>query len=239
MQSPGVTLQNFDLLHLEIPQFRYGQQIVFQDTSIDLVLYGWTGLVGRSGVGKTTLMRCLSGLERLRTPLRTVLMTQNDQLLPWKTVIDNVVLPALMQQQKPNYDWAQQLLVMMGLQGTEAYLPHQLSTGMRQRVALARTLYQEADLILLDEPFGALDALTREQLYPLISTALQGKTVLMVSHDPQEVMRLSDRIYLMAGQPAHLYHLDYPINGTVPRALNHPFVNRYAADLVNQLEGSW
>ncbi|WP_051908568.1 ABC transporter ATP-binding protein [Candidatus Odyssella acanthamoebae] len=239
MQSPGVTLQNFDLLHLEIPQFRYGQQTVFHDTSIDLVLHGWTGLVGRSGVGKTTLMRCLSGLERLRTPLRTVLMTQNDQLLPWKTVLDNVVIPALMQQQKPNYDWAQQLLVMLGLRGTEASLPHQLSTGMRQRVALARTLYQEADLILLDEPFGALDALTREQLYPLIVTALQGKTVLMVSHDPQEVMRLSDRIYLMSGKPAHLYHLDYPINGAIPRALNHPFVSRYAVDLVNQLEGSW
>ncbi|MBW8308446.1 MAG: ABC transporter ATP-binding protein [Candidatus Paracaedibacteraceae bacterium] len=239
MQSPGGTLQHFDLLHLEIPQFRYGQQTVFHDTSIDLVLHGWTGLVGRSGVGKTTLMRCLSGLERLRTPLRTVLMTQNDQLLPWKTVIDNVVIPALMQEQKPNYDWAQQLISMMGLRGHEKDLPHQLSTGMRQRVALARTLYQEADLILLDEPFGALDALTREQLYPLIVTALQGKTILMVSHDPQEVMRLSNRIYLMAGKPAHLYHLAYPINGTVPRSLNHPFVSCYAADLVNQLEGSW
>lgn len=239
MQSPILSnLQTCDLLHLEIPQFRYGEQIIFFDTSIDLVLNGWTGLVGASGVGKTTLMRCLGGLERLRTPLRAVLMTQNDQLLPWKTVLDNVVVSALMQGQKPDYKRAQRLLKTMGLRDKDKLLPHQLSTGMRQRVALARTLYHEADLILLDEPFGALDALTREQLYPLVVTALQGKTVLMVSHDPQEVMRLSQRVYLMSGKPAHLYHLDYPVYGDVPRSLAHPFVNRYAVDLVAQMRGN-
>lgn len=232
-------MHNFDLLHLEIPQFCYGDNVIFQDTSIDLVLNGWTSLVGRSGVGKTTLMRCLSGLERMRTPLRTVLMTQNDQLLPWKTTLDNVVLPDLLRREKPDRDHARDLLKSLGLAGKELALPNQLSTGMRQRVALARTLYQEADLILLDEPFGALDALTREQLYPLVMAALSQKTVLMVSHDPQEVMRLSQRIYLMSGKPAHLYHLDYPIQGEIPRAMNHAFVSRYAADLVCQLKGSW
>lgn len=236
MHSPGIISKDFDLLHLEIPVFRYGQQTIFHDTSIDLVMNGWTGLVGRSGVGKTTLMRCLGGLERLRTPIKTVLMTQNDQLLPWKTALENVVLPAFLQHQKPDYDRGQDLLVALGLDGKGGTLPHQLSTGMRQRVALARTLYQEADLILLDEPFGALDALTREQLYPLVMRVLKDKTVLMVSHDPQEIMRLCHRVYLMSGKPAHLYHLDYPVSSQVPRPLDHPFVSRYALDLVTQLQ---
>jgi putative hydroxymethylpyrimidine transport system ATP-binding protein len=228
----------FDFLHLEIPAFRYERQVVFHDTSIDLALNGWTGLVGRSGIGKTTFMRCLGGVERLRSPLRAVLMTQNDQLLPWKTALNNVVIPAVLQQKKPDYDKASHLLAMVGLEGKESLLPQHLSTGMRQRVALARTLYQEADLILLDEPFGALDALTREQLYPLVVTALKDKTVLMVSHDPQEVMRLSHRIYLMSGKPAHLIPLTPPLDGAVPRSLDHPVVSRYAAGLITQLEAS-
>lgn len=228
-----------ELLHLQIPHFRFGDVTVFNETSIDLVLKGWTGLVGRSGVGKTTLMRCLSGLERLKTPLKTVLMTQNDQLLPWKSSLDNIVISDLLTGNEADYKRANRLLINVGLRGSENALPHQLSTGMRQRVALARTLYQEADLVLLDEPFGALDPLTREELYPLVTKLLVDKTVLMVSHDPQEIMRLSDRIYLMAGKPSHLYYLDYPITGQTPRALTHPFVTRYASDLVDQLQGSW
>jgi len=231
--------QEQDLLHLQIPHFRFGQTTVFHDTSIDLVLKGWTGLVGRSGVGKTTLMRCLSGLERLKTPLRTILMTQNDQLLPWKTTLDNIVIADLLTNTRPDYARANRLLINVGLRGHENSLPHQLSTGMRQRIALARTLYQDADLVLLDEPFGALDPLTREELYPLVRRLLVDKTVMMVSHDPQEIMRLSDRIFLMAGKPAHLYHLDYPVYGETPRELAHPFVARYATDLVHQLQGSW
>ncbi len=237
--TAALKLKEYDLLHLQIPHFRFGDTTVFNETSIDLVLAGWTGLVGRSGVGKTTLMRCLSGLERLKTPLKTVLMTQNDQLLPWKSALDNIAIADLLTTPAPDYNRANRLLINVGLRGHENALPHQLSTGMRQRVALARTLYQDADLVLLDEPFGALDPLTREELYPLVKRLLTDKTVLMVSHDPQEIMRLSDRVYLMAGKPAHLYYLDYPIEGDTPRSLTHPFVARYATDLVNQLQGSW
>lgn len=235
MNNPNLNSSLSDLLHLKIPQFRYGSNLIFGDITLDLVLNGWTGLVGRSGVGKTTLIRCLSGLERLRMPLRTVLMTQHDQLLPWKTVIENIILSDVLQRKKPDYNHAQNLLHMMGLEEHEKMLPQALSAGMRQRVALARSLYQEADLVLLDEPFSALDALTREQLYPLIVEALRGRTVLIVSHDPQEIIRLSHRVYLMSGKPAHLRCLEYPLYDETPRFLNQPLVNQYAADLIEQL----
>ena len=131
---------------------------------------------------------------------------------------------------------AYQLLELVGLKGHELHKPAQLSGGMRQRVALARTLMQDKPLILMDEPFSALDAVTRHRLQALAVELLADKTVLLITHDPQEALRLSHAIYIMRGQPACAESLAVP-ESTTPRkfdaqtaALQQQIIDRLEAD---------
>ena len=180
-------------------------------------------LVGRSGCGKSTLLRLMAGLldpRRARSrsaaaqvtrPRRDVsLMFQRSALLPWRTVIENVMLPVeiLRLDRRAHRTRAEQLLALTGLEGFEDRRPNELSGGMQQRVALCRALVHDPSVLLMDEPFAALDALTREEL----SLELQRiwgeerKTIVFVTHSIQEATLLADRIVVMspgrAGSPA-------------------------------------
>lgn len=219
-----------DFYHFEIEDFYYESSPVLQKQSLYLKKQGWTSLIGLSGVGKTTLLRCLAGLngKTLSSQKPSLCyMTQTDLLLPWAKVIDNVVIGQHLRDQTRDYDRANEILKRVGLEKFSSFYPHQLSLGMRQRVALARTLMEDTDVVLMDEPFAALDAKTRQDLQDYAIQTLQGKTVLLVTHDIGEVIRLSNRIYILKGNPAkailvdedHIKNLLEQM--PVPRAMNN------------------
>lgn len=148
-------------------------------------------------------------------------MGQNDLLLPWFTLLDNVLLgPHLRHELDENLRTkALQLIAEAGLAGAEQALPATLSGGMRQRVALLRTLMENRRILLMDEPFSALDALTRLRLQNLAARLTRGATVVLVTHDPLEALRLGDRIVVLAGSPIAVAETLVP-GGTPPRELN-------------------
>lgn len=184
--------------------------VLFHDLSLDLVAGGWTCLLGASGVGKTTILRMIAGFDT-RAQLsgqidasdgagladRIAYMAQEDLLLPWATVLDNVTLGARLRGERADRARAEALIDRVGLSAHLRKKPHALSGGQRQRVALARTLMEDRAVILLDEPFSALDAKTRSEMQELAYQLLDGRTVLLVTHDPGEAARLAHRIVVM------------------------------------------
>jgi len=182
----------------------------------------FVSLVGPSGAGKSTIFQLIAGLrepDRGRIVVdgradgrlgRVGYMPQQDLLLPWRTVLDNAVLPQEIRgvSRKAARERARRLLAEFGLTGFERAYPHQLSGGMRQRVAFLRTVMTDTELLLLDEPFGALDAFTRAtmQEWLLDAHGRLGKTVLLVTHDIEEAVLLSDRVYVLPGRPARRVH---------------------------------
>ncbi|SDY06691.1 ABC transporter ATP-binding protein [Citreimonas salinaria] len=170
----------------------------------------WTCLLGPSGVGKSTLLRLLGGLGDEvvfegkvaaddGAPLdgRVAMMAQGDLLMPWLDAISNVTLGARLRGQPPQHDRARAVLERVGLAGHLAKRPHALSGGQRQRVALARTLVEDRPVVLLDEPFSALDARSRALMQDLAAELLAGRTVLHVTHDAAEAARLGHDVLLM------------------------------------------
>ena len=207
---------------------------VLQDLVMQLPAQQWTCLLGRSGCGKTSILRKLAGLleeaqwqgriETVGQPLsgNIAYMAQQDLLLPWLSVLDNVCIAERLQGRSLTQDLRDKALLLLDKVGLKAHAdnyPHTLSGGMRQRVALARTLLQERPIVLMDEPFSALDAVTRHKLQSLSFELLQGKTVLLVTHDPQEAVRLGHQIYVMEGSPASA-HLLEGLASTPPRQLD-------------------
>ena len=205
---------------------------------------GRVGIVGRSGAGKSTLLSLVAGLdepdagciavagatlarERLE---RCALMPQRDCLLPWRTALDNAAL-ALENaglRRREARRCAQPLYERLGLAGSEELLPAKLSGGMRQRVAFLRTLLADKPVLLLDEPFGALDAITRAELQQWLTDALtvEPRTVLLVTHDVEEALLLCERVLVLAdGRVTAELDVDVPRVG--PRrevVTNHAFV---------------
>jgi len=187
---------------------RYGERTVLNNARLHIAPGEFVAIVGRSGCGKSTLLRLVAGLETASAgslhidgqPLDglrrdTRIMFQDSRLLPWKRVIDNVAL-GLEANARPA---AAQVLAQVGLGDRQADWPARLSGGQRQRVALARALVHNPSLLLLDEPLGALDALTRIEMHALIEDLWQrnGFTALLVTHDVQEAVVLADRVVLI------------------------------------------
>ncbi len=175
-----------------------------------------TCILGASGVGKSTLLRLIAGLppdpERglardgagRSLEGRLAYMAQDDLLLPWASVASNVILGSRLRGEPIDSSRAAALIEAVGLTAYADALPHTLSGGMRQRAALARTLMEERPIVLMDEPFSALDALTRHQLQDLVAELFRGRTIILVTHDPIEALRLGHAVHIMANQPAQL-----------------------------------
>ncbi|MDT4308526.1 aliphatic sulfonates ABC transporter ATP-binding protein [Klebsiella aerogenes] len=187
---------------------RYGDNVILNELDLHIPTGQFVAVVGRSGGGKSTLLRLLAGLEKPNggellagaTPLAQIqddtrMMFQDARLLPWKTVIDNVGLGLKGQWR----DAARQALASVGLEERADEWPVALSGGQKQRVALARALIHRPRLLLLDEPLGALDALTRLEMQELIVSLWQehGFTVLLVTHDVSEAVAMADRVLLI------------------------------------------
>jgi NitT/TauT family transport system ATP-binding protein len=190
-------------------------------------------VLGPSGSGKTTLLRILAGLlspsqgevvfensARQTAPHGVGMVFQKANLMPWRSVLENILLP-LEIQHLPHSEAlakAKTLVELVGLSGFEDSLPRDLSGGMAQRVAIARALIHEPDLLLLDEPFGSLDALTRERMGSELTRIWQArrKTVIMVTHSISESLLLADRVLVLSPRPGHV-RLDLPVNFSRPR----------------------
>jgi ABC-type nitrate/sulfonate/bicarbonate transport system ATPase subunit len=191
------------------------------DVSLRVAVGEFVALVGPSGAGKSTLLAIVAGLEAptsgevaldgdasARRLGRVGYMPQRDLLLPWRTALGNAI-SGLQVQGVPGTearDRARALFATFGLIGFENSYPHALSGGMRQRVAFARTVLAASDLLLLDEPFGALDALTRAglQTWLLEIWGGLGKSCLLVTHDVDEALLLADRVYVLSSRPGHV-----------------------------------
>ena len=183
---------------------------LFAPLTLPLAAGQWTCLLGGSGVGKTTILRLIAGLETgaefageikagdgLSVRDRVAYMAQDDLLLPWATIAQNVSLGARLRREKPDLARRDRLIQRMRLEAHLEKKPAELSGGQRQRVALARTLMEDRPIVLLDEPFSALDARTRADMQDLAAEALAGRTVLLVTHDPGEASRLGQSIVVM------------------------------------------
>lgn len=203
-------------------------------TTIDVEHGEFISIVGPSGCGKTTLLKICSGLieptsGRVQygsygtgsiSASDVGMVFQSSVLLPWRTVLQNVLLPAdvMKLDHATATDRAHSLLDMMGLEGMGSKYPDQLSGGMQQRVAISRALLHDPSVILMDEPFGALDAMTREQLNILLQEVhiAQRKTVLFVTHNIQEAVFLADRVLVMCSGPGRVT-AEFPVEFPRPR----------------------
>jgi len=187
--------------------------------SVDVARGEFVSLLGPSGCGKSTLLMMIAGLEQptggsillggteVRQPRREIgVIFQDATLLPWKSALDNVLFPVriLKLPIEPYRRRARELLAMVGLSDFENKKPWQLSGGMRQRVAICRALIHDPDILLMDEPFSALDAITRDQMNVALSEILETykKTVIFVTHSIREAAFLSDRVMVMGGRPS-------------------------------------
>jgi NitT/TauT family transport system ATP-binding protein len=200
-------------------------------------------LLGASGCGKSTLLNLVAGLDRptsgsLAVDGRTTLMFQEAALFPWLTARGNVEL-ALRLQKVPKAERrrrAGELLNLVHLEGFDQKLPHELSGGMRQRVQLARSLAQGVDVLLMDEPFGALDAMTRDILHDELERLWQeqGLTILFVTHNVREAVRLGDRVVMLSSRPGRVV-ADYHIDIERPRRIESHAVADQAAQITGRL----
>jgi NitT/TauT family transport system ATP-binding protein len=218
MTAPLIAVSRLEKTYLT----RAGSRIrALADVTLDVAAGEFVTIVGPSGCGKTTLLRVLGGLlaassgsvellgRRVAGPSRNVGMVfQDPVLLPWRTVLENVMLPVavLRLDRRTHHRRALDLLGLVGLAGFEDKYPHELSGGMRQRVSLARALVHDPALLLMDEPFGALDAMTREAMNLELQRIWResGKTVAFITHSIPEAAFLGDRVVVMSPRPGRI-----------------------------------
>ncbi len=224
-----VRIEVRSLVHAFGDPARASGRCVLQDITLQVLDGEFVSLVGPSGCGKATLLNIIEGFQPVQAgqvlidgrPVDGVqagqiaFMFARDNLLPWRTTVANVELAMEMGGRRPSGDRARRLLEMVGLAGFEHHYPSQLSQGMRQRVALARTLAVEASIWLMDEPFGALDASTKTTLQDELMGIWETRrpTVVFVTHDLSEAIALSDRVIVMSPSPGRIknvYTIDLP-----------------------------
>jgi NitT/TauT family transport system ATP-binding protein len=201
-------------------------------------------LVGASGCGKSTILSLIAGLDRPTAGTidvpgeRATLMFQDAALFPWLTVEQNVAFPLAMRGMPRPQRKAQvmRLLRMVHLEGFRARRPHELSGGMRQRVALARALAHGAEVLLMDEPFGALDAMMRDVLHEELERLwlASGRTVVFVTHNVREAVRLGDRVLLLSSRPGRVA-AEFAVTIARPRRIESADVAALAAAITDRL----
>jgi len=232
---------------------RFGDLSIFEHLNFELPDKGFTVLIGPSGCGKSTLFNVLTGVvpadsgqlswngvatEFLKH--QSAYMQQKDLLLPWFSLMDNALLPAKIAGQDLTAagQKARALFRQLGLEGFESYLPAKVSGGMRQRCALVRTLMFERELVLLDEPLSALDAITRRSLQSLL-LLLQvefKKSILMITHDIEEALRLADEVLVLSARPMRVLER-FSLQGPKLRQVHDPQLIRikeHVFDLLQQ-----
>jgi len=227
---------------LEISEafMRYKNKTIFENLSFSLPGGQWTSLLGTSGVGKSTLLRMIAGVltndnlsqktdecsvgtinasDGIPLKGRVAYMAQNDLLMPWCNALENVLLGCKLRGEKTleNINKAKKLLGMVELEDSIDLKPLSMSGGMRQRVALARTLMENRPIVLMDEPFSALDAITRYKLRNLAAKLLKNCTVLLVTHDPLEALSLGHNVKIMIGSPARIIDFKDVPKTPIPR----------------------
>jgi len=222
-----------------------GQQLVLDDITIDVAPGEFVTLLGASGCGKSTLLNLVAGLDRpttgsITTDGRPALMFQEHALFPWLTAGKNVELALRMrgvprEERRPE---AERLLSLVRLGGAYTKRVHELSGGMRQRVALARALAQDSQLLLMDEPFAALDAITRDVLHDEL-TRIWSETrlsVMFVTHNVREAVRLAERVILLSSRPGRI-NREWNIDIPQPRRIEDAAVADLSVEITEELRG--
>lgn len=232
----------------------YPNKTIYSNLALDLPAGKWIALLGPSGIGKSSLLRSIAGLSvpegfvqgtietnnDLSIHQQIAYMAQTDLLLPWLTALENTLL-GIKLRAHPNRSHYQEkaisLFEQVGLAHVMHAYPKELSGGMRQRVALIRTLLEDQPIVLMDEPFSALDAMTRYKLQTIAIKFLQDKTVLFITHDPLEAIRLANHIYIMQGAPAILKKMPC-LTSQPPRSLTDSEVLNLQTILLEELLSS-
>lgn len=204
---------------------KYGKDLILKDISFSVKKNEFVSIIGPSGCGKSTLFNVIAGLEfplsgRVLLDGEDILgvtgkvgyMHQKDLLLPWRTVIQNVAMPLEIKgmEKKEAQEHVKELLAIFGLEGHENKYPAQLSGGMRQRTSLMRASMLPNDIMLLDEPFASLDAITKSKMQDYLFYVLghMNKSILFITHDIEEAIFLSDRILIIGGNPAEIIDIE-------------------------------
>ncbi len=250
-----------ELVRLKNVTMHYGRGAsavkAIDDVTLDIRKGEVIAVVGPSGCGKSSLMKLISGLhpasagsvsvegQPVKGPLKSVGMAfQASNLLPWRTIVDNVLLPLeivqphrsrIRRERKAYRARAEDLLTQVGLKGFTERFPWQLSGGMQQRTSICRALVHEPEILMLDEPFGALDAFTREELWCTLRDIQQarGVTVMLVTHDLREAVFLADTVYVMSQRPGRIVKRQ-EITLARPRDLDVTYTQPFQ-DLVHEL----
>jgi NitT/TauT family transport system ATP-binding protein len=218
--------------------------LALDNVSLDVRRGEFVCLVGASGCGKSTLLSLVAGLDPVTSGAidsgahPVSLMFQEPALFPWLTVAGNIELALRIRgfTRTQRRARAQELLDVVRLSGFGGRRPHELSGGMRQRVALARALAQDADVLLMDEPFGALDAMTRDLLHDELERIWRERslTVLFVTHNVREAVRLGDRVVLLSSRPGRILD-QFPVAQARPRRIDSAAVAELAATITDRL----
>ncbi|MEU9358904.1 ABC transporter ATP-binding protein [Streptomyces sp. NPDC051840] len=223
-----------------------GQQLVLDDITLDVAPGEFVTLLGASGCGKSTLLNLVAGLDRptagsIETPGgRPALMFQEHALFPWLTAGKNIEL-ALRLRGVPKSDRrpeAERLLELVRLGGAYGKRVHELSGGMRQRVAMARALAQDSQLLLMDEPFAALDAITRDVLHDELTRIWRetNASVLFVTHNVREAVRLAQRVILLSSRPGRIAR-EWTVDIEQPRRIEDTAVAELSVEITEELRG--
>jgi len=224
-------------------RFSGGASIVLDNVSLSIAEGEFVCLLGASGCGKTTLLNLIAGLDEptsgtITATGRTSLIFQEPALFPWLTAGKNIelALKASGVERAKRKEKAQELLHLVHLDRSYDQRPHELSGGMKQRVAIARALAQESKILLLDEPFAALDAITRDFLHEEISRVWKerGLTIVFVTHNVREAVRLGQRVLLLSSRPGRVIR-EWNIDLAHPRNIDDPHVAVLASEITAEL----
>ena len=221
------------------------ETFLFEKIDIEIENSVWNCFIGTSGVGKSTILRLIAGLDthvilnggisfsnNKKNSFKVSYMSQSDLLLPWATVSKNITIGSKIRGERFDILKKTKIIENVGLSNHLHKYPNQLSGGQKQRVALARTLMEDTEIVLLDEPFNSLDAKTKEEMYTLTVNELRGKTVILVTHDPNEAVRLCSKIYLLKKNKISLFE---NLTSTFPKSNEDKNVFIKQNELLNKI----